>query len=202
MTTWSGQVSQGNQDAHEADDGSGFNSSGVTLRCEASTTDSSRYNAGCFFNNVNVPGNAIVSAAYESVVFPASQRDSPDLTIYGNAVDSANEFVTEADVTSRAVTDASVAWSDTDLGSGSFVDSPDLSDVIIEIIGRAGWLANNDMVLINKGDNTTAQESGCRFTPYDQVTADACKLTIEYELPGGIPLRGINHPAVNPLIRI
>ena len=185
MTTFSGQVITGNDDAHEADDGSGFNASAVTMRCEASTTAGSRWNCAFRIDNVSVPPGAIITSAYASVVFPVVQRDSPDLDWYLNDVDDAADFATEADVTSRTKTSASVAWNGTDLGSGSFVDGPDISALVQAVVNRGGWSQNNAMVVIAEGQNTTAQESGCRFTPYDSATADACKLTIEYEMGRG-----------------
>lgn len=185
MTTFSGQVATGNDDAHEADDGSGFNASAVTMRCEASTTASSRWNCAFRIDNVSVPPGAIITNAYASVVFPVGQRDSPDLDWYLNNVDDAADFVTETDVTGRAKTSASVAWNDTDIGSGSFVDGPDISALVQAVVDRGGWAQNNAMVVIAEGQNTTAQEDGCRFTPYDSVSTDACKLTIEYEMGRG-----------------
>jgi|GEM_PF-2506130 len=185
MTTFSGQVATGNDDAHEADDGSGFNASAVTMRCEASTTASSRWNCAFRIDNVSVPPGAIITNAYASVVFPVAQRDSPDLDWYLNDVDDAADFATETDVTSRAKTSSPIAWNDSDLGSGSFVDGPDISALVQAVVDRGGWAQNNAMVVIAEGQNATAQEDGCRFTPYDNVTADACKLTIEYEMGRG-----------------
>lgn len=182
MTTFSGQVAAATDDAHEADDGTGFNDTAVTMRCEASTTSSSRWNNAFRIDNVTVPPGATITDAYASVVFPVGTRDSPDLDLDMEASDDAPDFSASGneDVTSRTLTGNSVNWSGTDLGSGSFVDSPSFVSAVQTVVDRAGWASGQAMVVVSKGENATAQESGCRYTPYDSVTADACKLTIEY----------------------
>lgn len=180
MTTLEIQITDGDWDAHEADDGTLFNAGGTTLRCEANTAAGSRFNAGLYFPNVTLPADATIDVAYIAVVFPASNRDSPDLTWYGNDVDDANDFATEADVTSRTVTTASVNWSASNVGSGSHVNSPSLVSIVQEIQARAGWVSGQAMCFIAKGDNTAPAEGGSRFTPYETTPANTCILHIEY----------------------
>lgn len=176
------QINDGAQDAHEGDDGANFSSTGITLKVEASTTAANRYNGGMYHPNIPLVAADTVGVAYEYVVFTDATRDSPDLTWYGNDVDDAADFVTDADVTTRktsAQTTASVAWSTTNLGT-SYVPSPNLSTIIAEIQARGGWAANNAIVLIAAGDNTTPPESAARFTPYETDPTSTCTLYIEY----------------------
>lgn len=183
MTTLEIQITDGDWDAHEADDGTLFNAGGTTLRCEANTAAGSRFNAGLYFPNVTLPADATIDVAYIAVVFPASNRDSPDLTWYGNLVANAVDFATNADVTTRknsAATTASVPWSASNVGSGSHVNSPSLVSIVQEIQALPGWASGNAMVFIAAGDNTAPAEGGSRFTPYETTPANTCILHIEY----------------------
>ena len=201
MTTLDLQVASGPNDAHEFDDSTGFTHTGTTLRCQSSTTASARSNAGTRFSGVTIPAGAIISSnTYIDVVFPASSRDSPKLDILGEDADNAVAFDTDGDVTSRARTAASVAWDGSNLGSGSFVNSPSITTVIQEIVDRGGWSSGNAIVILSDGRNASVSESGTRYTPYDSVSASATKLHVEYSIPGAV-VRNIRHPQLNPLIR-
>lgn len=176
------QVSSGPDDAHQADDNSGFNHTAVTLRVEPSTTASARWNSAMRFVVPNIPQGATITAAWLEVVFPASQRDSPRLTFYGELIADAPDFATNQTVNGRQKTAASVTWSGDDLGSGSFIQSPDLSSIIQEIVNQPAWLPDNGMVIIAIADSVNGPEA-TRFTPYDSVPANACKLHIEWQTP-------------------
>lgn len=188
MTTLDLQVSAGNDDAHEADDGTNFSYIGGNLRCEANTAAGSRYNAGMRFQNVAVPNGAIINTSYVSVIFIDTTHDSPDLDYRGEAADDADDFVTTQDVTDRTRTSASVNWSDTDLGGSSFVDGPEIKTIIQEIVNRAGWSSGNNMVIFADGENAAAQESGTRFVSYNTSSSNAPKLHIEYTEGKTLPL--------------
>jgi len=186
MPTIEIQIDRSEGDAHETASGASFTYTSTTLRCEASTSSTTRYNAGLWYPNVPIPnisGIDSVDEALVSVVFPVAQRDSPDLDWKGEDVDDSDDFATTADVTSRTRTTASVNWSGTNLGGGVFVDSPSLVSIVVEIITRGGWASGNNMALFADGENATPQESGCRFTSFNAVPTEACILTIDYTLP-------------------
>ena len=178
--TYDGQVASGPDDAHETAAGTNFNHSAVTLRVEPSTTDTSRWNVGARFNGVDVPQAANIPAAHCTVVFPASQRDSPRLRIYGHLVPNSSDFATLQDVTGRLRTTNFVAWSGDDLGSGVPVQSPDISSVIQEIVNQPTWVEGNSITLLFIADSVNGPEA-TRFTPHDQAPGDACQLHIEWE---------------------
>lgn len=199
MTTFSGQVAASADDAHEQKSNTNFNATAVTLRCEASATDAW---VGAFrIDNVTVTPPAVIQDAYAQIVVPTATRDSADEDLDMEASDDANDFSTEADVVNRSLTGNSVAWEDNDVGSGSFVNTPSFTAAAQAVVNRPGWANNNAMVVVIAGQDEAPTEDGFRGTPYDQSTADACKLVIEWVPGGSIPRRGINHPVVNPLIR-
>ncbi len=177
-----GQVDAGVDDAHELDNGTNFTATGTTLRVEPSVTDSSRWNAGMVFHDVTIPNAATITAAYVEVVFPASQRDSPRLDWFGNLVDDASDFAVEQDVTGRALTVASVPWVDDDLGSGVYIESPDLSEIVQEIVDRVGWSSGSSLCMLAFGQAVAGPEA-TRFTPYENEPTETCKLHVDYTVP-------------------
>ena len=176
---FNGQVQIGTDDAHENDASSGFSHTGVTLKVESDSDAVERWNCGVRFQDVGIPQSATIDFAELEVVFPANQRDSPRLVIYGHKVVDSDDFATEADVTSRARTAASVSWSADNLSSGVFIASPDIKTVIQEIVNQVGWSQGNALTVICVGDDTDDTED-CRFTPYNATPANACKLNIEW----------------------
>ena len=71
--------------------------------------DHASYRCGGFrFPNITIPKGSNVTAM--SVAVYCYGLDDPQLDIYGNNVDDANDFLAEADVIQRAKTIASVEW--------------------------------------------------------------------------------------------
>lgn len=190
MTTIDLQITDGAHDAQETAAGTSFSHIAVTLKHEASTSSSSRWNAGVYFPSVSVPSGAVIEEnTYLSVVFPVSQRDSPDCDLKGELAANPSDFSVTTDVTSRTRTSATVNWSGTNLGSSpTFVNSPSIQTIVQEIVDQGGWASGNNMVFFGDGENATAQEDGSRWSPYDNAPSDATKLHIEYNLGRVWPL--------------
>ncbi len=178
---YDGQVIAGNDDAHEADDDTGFTRTGTTLKCEADLVASARWNAGCRFTGVDIPQGATIDTAYCEVVFPVSSRDSPKLGMFGEDVDNSVDFAASAFVTARARTTGGTEWNEDDLGSGSFVQSPEIKTAIQEIVNRAGWESGNALTIFFDGSGLDEAEN-CRLTPYNSSPANATKLHIEWSI--------------------
>ncbi|MBA6358018.1 hypothetical protein [Colwellia sp. BRX8-3] len=124
---------------------------------------------GMRFQNVNIPQGATINSAY--IVFETDERDSgaTTLVIFGEDADSANQFSSVANNISnnRAKTSAAVNWAPSAWNTISALhQTPDLSRIIQEIVDRAGWLANNNLVLI------VEPGSGCIF-PTCQRTSES-----------------------------
>jgi chitodextrinase len=134
---------------------------------------------GLRFRGVAVPqGAPIVSA---SVQFTADEvRTGPvALTLRGEAADDAAPFAgTAFHLSGRSLTSSSVAWSPPDWtavgAAGAAQRTPDLSALVQEIVGRPGWAAGNDLVLLVSGTGTRTAES------YDGAPGAAPLLEIVY----------------------
>lgn len=184
-------IDAGNRDANEKDDGTGFNSTEDYVRWYGHTVASSRWNGGFCWATVDVPNGATIDTAYIGIYIPFDSIDDPYCDIYGNDVDDANEFATEADVTSRTLTEASVSWSATGIGTG-WKNTPEIKTVIKEIVDRAGWVANNDMCILGVGKDDAGPQNLAIYS-YDKNSSYGATLHIEYtEAAGGVPQQAMH----------
>ena len=108
---------------------------------------------------------------------------APALTIAGQAVNDAPAFTTATrNVSARVRTAASVAWSPpswpTVGAAGPDQRTPDLAPIVREIVGRTGWTAGNDLVLIITATGTSTSRRVA--ASFEGNAAGAALLHIEY----------------------
>ena len=170
------RVGSGSDDAEESSGGSvSLNSSDLELVHDRGGDQT----VGLRFAGVAVPRGATVTAAWVEFRVDEVNTGVTDLTIRGQAADDAVSFVKVAgDITGRVVTAASVSWSPPVWGTvgeaGLAQRTPDLSAVIQEVVGRAGWVDGNAVVVVIGGSGERTAES------YDGFAAAAPLLHIEY----------------------
>lgn len=195
MGTINVQVAAGNDDAHEYGDGTSFNATLDFLRATASSGGSGfRQNLGVRFAGITIPQGSTITVAYMEVRCYDGNWDDPNVDIYCNDVDDANNFTVEADVTSRAVTAHSALWSATGIGT-AYVQSADFAPAVEDVVGRALWSSGNALCVLMKGSPEGpgsfiiwAQEKGVDFS---------AKLHIEYTENGNGNGRIPRPPAVS-----
>lgn len=176
-TTLNLQVGASADDAYEADDNTGFNSTGVLVVSIANTVAASRYNGGMRFSNVLIPQGATIISAVLEVYSIGTVNDDSAVDIFCNDVDNAVNFSTDPDVTSRVRTTATVSDNTDSVGTGWYA-FPDISSVVQEVIDRAGWASGNAFVVLVDGQSTVNKDF--RYRSYDGSAANAAKLTIVY----------------------
>lgn len=116
------------------------------------------------FASVNIPPGATIANAY--VQFQSQGRDSvaTSLTIAGEDTDQAlTTTKASGDISSRATTEASVAWAPdpwTSVGeAGPDQRTPDIAAIIQAIVNRPGWSSGNALALIISGEGERDAES-------------------------------------------
>ncbi len=134
---------------------------------------------GLRFNNINVPQGALITNAYIQFTAEEIGTLATNLTIVGEAVDNASPFTTTAyDVSSRTNTGSSVNWLvpawNTIGSAGIDEQSPNIANIIGEIISRPGYVQGNSIALIVTGTGKRAAY------PYDASPAEAPELCITY----------------------
>ena len=135
--------------------------------------------AGMIFRNVNIPRRASIISAHLKL---RSHEDHYGEVAHGQiraeATDHAESFSDSRRIDSVVTTTASVYWDiDEPWLTAAWYDSPDISDVITEVVNRDGWSANNSLAILLR----LRQSGGYRyFASYEQGDASAPKIEITY----------------------
>ncbi|WP_245429379.1 RTX toxin [Mesorhizobium sp. WSM3860] len=155
---------------------------------------STRQTVGIRFTGLDIPQGAIITSAYIQFQANEVKTGATSLLIKGQDTDDASAFTsTSFNVSSRATTDASTAWTPdpwTTVGEHGLAErTPDLTAIVQEIVSRSGWAALNDMAFLVTGTGTRTADS------YEYNPASAPLLHIEYTLPGAGNPVAFNTPA-------
>lgn len=183
MSTFSGQVSVGTDDADQTS--TGTNSTTNTNTGIRNTTSPARPYWACRFPNVTIAGSASVSAAALSVYCPTAGL-SMDVKIFGVKQANPSTFNTTLNnISGLPLTTASVTWNAT-LTQNTFNASPDITSIINELLAQGGWASGDAMAFVLVAQSTTLS---CTVENYDGVPAEAAKLSVTYSTatPPGAP---------------
>lgn len=140
---------------------------------------------GWRFQNVTIPQGATINSAILSLMPTGSTVDEPEHTFFGEDVDNAALFVAGAGtftISSRAMTAASVLWSNANLGAdgATYFNVPDIAALIQEVVNRAGWVSGNSIVIICQGGATSTRDLAVFMWDNDGTGATAAKLVIDH----------------------
>ena len=169
------RVAAGSDDAEESASGSmSLTSSDLEL-----VYDGSDQMVGIRFSGVDIPQGATIVNAYVQFQVDERHSGSTALTIEGEAIDDAPTFTSSSgNISSRVRTSANVAWSPlpwTTMGAaGPDQRTPDISQIIQEIVNRPGWSSFNSLVVIITGTGERVAES------YNGNQGGAPLLHVEY----------------------
>jgi hypothetical protein len=138
------------------------------------------YMSGMVFRNVNIPQGTEIISAYLKI---QSHDDRLDGIVYGKiqaeAADDAASLGSSRRVDSLLMTSASVNWDHYEPWiENTWYESPDIADVVQEVVDRAGWSPSNSLTIIY---STRVSKGGYRnFSSYDRGDDLAPKLEITY----------------------
>jgi type IV pilus assembly protein PilY1 len=155
------------------------NRTGDSVDDNSGDLDLSQKFAGLRFVNLDIPQGAEILSA--SITITADANDSsgsPNIPIDAELVADAVPFdeVTN-DLTDRAKTSggAQVTWSLPDFSAGTAYTTPDLSEMVQEVVNLGGWAQGNAMVFIlGEGSNNRPTVS------FDDSPAEAPRLVVNY----------------------
>ena len=119
---------------------------------------------GLRFAGLSIPQGAIIQSAYIQFQCRVATTAAASLSIQGQAGDNAATFAKITNnISSRARTSANVGWVPAPWGTvgaqGPDQQTPDLTSVMQEIVGRAGWASGNSMAFIITGTGVRTGES-------------------------------------------
>jgi len=169
------RVDHGNDDAEEFSNGSMYrNSSDLEL-----TKDSSTQKIGIRFNTLTIPKNSTITKAY--IEFHVDEKDnrSTYLVIQGEAHDDPPNFSSSNNnISQRNRTTQSKNWNPKNWNHvGHKKKTPELKNIVQEVIDRGGWNTGNAIVFIITGTGKRVAES------YEGSSNKAPLLHIEYTPP-------------------
>jgi hypothetical protein len=180
MTIVECQVSASEDDAYASRDGSQRDSTDFLRVGRSSYNPPPYYMSGMVFRNVNIPrGAEIINASLRIRSTEQHLTDTVLGKIEAETVDNAEALGISRDMGLLAKTSASVEW---DLNEpwteNTWYSSPDVSDVIREVINREGWSAGNSLAIFY---STRQREGGYRtFASFDSGPENAPQLVITY----------------------
>jgi len=155
------------------DDGYASQSSSQNLRTDYlkvgsySGHEAPYYTSGMVFKGMNIPPSAEIISAYLEI---RSYENYLTNTVYGKIqaqdTDNADSLSQMPYISARPRTDASVNWDHhAPWTKDTWYRSPDIADVIQEVVNRTGWSAGNSLAILY---STRLSEGGYRhFYSYD-----------------------------------
>ncbi len=134
---------------------------------------------GIRFQNIYIPKNATITNAYIQFSVDEKSSEATNLTIYGEATNNANSYSSsDYNISNRNKTSSSISWSPPAWNSihqqGLNQRTPNLKDILQEIVDRDGWSSGNAVSFIITGSGKRVAES------YDGESDKAPRLHIEY----------------------
>lgn len=142
--------------------------------------DTSVQVVGLRFANVQIPPGVRITKAHVQFATDETGSTATSVVIRGQAAASASAFLAKArNVSARPRTTAAVSWAPApwlvigEAGAGQ--RTPDLSTIVQEVIGAAGWKAGGPIVLLVTGQGRRTAEA------FDGDKALAPLLHVEFE---------------------
>ncbi len=174
------QIVEGNDDAKQFETSQGWmNLDGTIIYMTQSP--SSEY-VGLRFQGIDIPQGATINNVYLQFTNASSSESSGpcNLMIQGENAGDAAPYISEANnIFDRATTTATVNWTPSDWTTqgeaGVLQQSPDLTNIVQEIVNRPDWSAGNAMSFIISGTGTRIIHS------YDDEPSNAARIIIEVE---------------------
>jgi hypothetical protein len=140
---------------------------------ELTTDGTTQQVVGLRFANLAIPKGATITSAYVQFTTDEVSTGAVSLTIRAEASDSAPTYqATSGNLTSRTLGSASVPWTPADWSTvgaaGAAQRTPDLSAMVGEVVGRAGWASGNAVALqisVSGRRKAEAFEGGASVAP-------------------------------------
>jgi type IV pilus assembly protein PilY1 len=151
-------------------------------------TSAGYHTVGLRFNNVGVPQGAKITRAFLEFRPDTDSSNSASVTIFGHDVGDAPTFsAVDNDISKRydsARTTKSVDWDIPTWTPGTASQSPDIKDIVQEIVDEPAWCGNNSMAFMirPKMNDLLNGKVGPRIADsFDSDPTNAPILRIEYD---------------------
>ena len=168
VTTFETSVALGSDDAEQRPTG------GVDLTAPTSSwspTAPTVQRVGLRFTNVQIPAGATITRAWIQFQTDEVSTDTATLTLRAEAADNTPTYLaTNSNLSNRALTSASVAWSppawNTVNARTTAQQTPDIAALVQAIVSRPGWAQGNALaVQVTGTGRRTAEAFEGTFAP-------------------------------------
>lgn len=151
-----------------------LNDDDLDMGWEGEAEDLNIVSVGLRFQDITIPQGAIIDSAYIQVVSHEEklEEDVAKITITAEASDDAQTFTEDALITARPKTSASVYWIvDTYWDLWSIERTPDLAELVQEVVNRSGWQSGNSIAFIMEGENQGVSdlENAREFESFENI---------------------------------
>lgn len=129
---------------------------------------------------VTIPQGASIVTAKISLRESSGQSGTVSFKIYANDVDSASYPANAAAANALALTSEVVDWDVTATWSNTYwYDSPEIKNIVQQIIDRAGWSSGNALMILVKEDGSTTNKYRLPSS-YNSASDRGPKLYVEW----------------------
>ena len=142
---------------------------------------------GLRFQSVALPKNATITNAY--IQFTADESHSATTSLEISLHDSSNSeaFSSSSNVSSRAVFENKVQWNPTSWTSGASLSAqrtPDLKEMLQDLVNKNDWTSGNNLSFIIKGIGTSLSSSSAKRVAdsFEGGSANAPRLVVEFTM--------------------
>ncbi|MBL6663234.1 MAG: metallophosphoesterase [Flavobacteriales bacterium] len=182
--TFEQYIQSSSDDAEEKFDGSyvTISSSDIELVYD-SWNSQGLQTIGLRFADINIPANSVINNAYIQFTADGSYSGDVSINIKGESSNNSITFSNEeTNISSRNTTLAEVSWTLTepwsDNESGINQRTPDLSDIVSEVLALNGWQFGNAVSFILTGNG--GSDAKRRAFSFNEDPSKSAKLVIEY----------------------
>lgn len=141
---------------------------------EGAPEDQNVLSAGLRFRNIYIPQGAKIDSAF-LILFSHEGKSADDvarITIAGEAADNAQTFTEDALITARPRTTATLLWEVAEEWElWESYRTPDLKNIVQEIVNRGGWASGNALALFLLGENQGVSdvENAREFESFENI---------------------------------
>jgi hypothetical protein len=141
---------------------------------EGAPEDFNTLTVGLRFRDLFIPKGAVIDSAFIVISSHEAKNaeDVAELNIWAEAADSAVTFNETDLITSRVKTNAKVNWTvEEEWGLWTMHKTPDIKNIIQEIINRPNWKNGNAIALVIEGKNQGASdvENAREFESFENI---------------------------------
>ena len=141
-------------------------------KCGEDPAGTNSWDLGVRFQNITIPQGATINTAY--LKFYGNENSSGkiiDVIVKGIKETNANAFSSSSRPSQRSKTTEVVNWSIADRLINVQQTSPDITNIVQEIVSQASWVSGNAMAFVLE-DNGNSDESAT-FVDLDQASSDS-----------------------------